>query len=205
MCQGWMKFFALRKVFLLLCTWLNTFSTTRHQLSFPNGCTEIYDCFQQHVSPAIKEETEEMSTLKTCPHQAQGSKLYIKQHIIFACHLPLMCWAMWQQLWQEQWRFLTRNLQSVLANEAERLWDEGHASLQAKSYALENLTKLNLQGLIWLRRQGTSMQLGYCQLFFLSLGRRSFIYLDSGICFSNVSSSCFSFPFPQWFAHRIIK
>lgn len=150
---------------------------------------DLWQCFQQHVSPAIKEETEKMSTSKTCPHLAQGNELSIKQHIIFVFHLPLKCSVMWQQLWQEQWRFLTHNLQSVLVNAAERLWDNGHAVSSGKKFCSG---KPYSQALIWLHRQGTSTWLGYCQLSFLSLGWRSFIYFDNGICVSSVSSSCFS-------------
>lgn len=130
-----------------------------------------------------------MSTSKTCPHVAQGNKLYIKQHIIFVFHLLLMCSSMWQKLWQEQWRFLTRNLQSVLANAAEMLWEDGHAVSLGKTLCSK---KPYLQGLIWLHRWGTSTQLAYCHISFLSLLWRSFIYFGSGICFASVSPSCFS-------------
>lgn len=79
-------------------------------------------------------ETEKMSTSKACPHLAKGNKLYIKQHAISVSHLLLMCTVMWQQLWQEQWRFLTRNLLPVLANAAEMLWDDGRAVSLGKTW-----------------------------------------------------------------------
>lgn len=93
-----------------------------------------------------------MSTSKACPHLAKGSKLYIKQQIIFVFHLLLMCSVMWQQLWQEQWRLLTRNLQPVLANAAGMLWDDGRTVSLGKTLCSR---KPDLEGLIWLHRQGT--------------------------------------------------
>lgn len=130
-----------------------------------------------------------MSTSKACPHLAKGNKLYIKQHVISVSHLLLMCSVMWQQLWQKQWRFLTHNLQPVLANAAEMLWDDECTVFLGKTLCSR---KLYLQGLVWLHRRGTSTQLAYCHVSFLSLVWRSFIYFDNGICFANVSPSCSS-------------
>lgn len=93
------------------------------------------------------------------------------------------------------------NLQLVLANAVEMLWDDGHAVFLGKTSCYR---KLLLQDLIWLHRWGTSTQLAYCHVSFLSLVWRSFIYFDNGICFASISLSWFNLCCPTMAADALL-